>query len=139
MPSNKIHSAASNGMYPCFGANGARGYVENYSHDGIFPIIGRQGALCGNVSLAKGKFYATEHAVVVTPSCCVDITWLYYELQGLKLNQYAAGAAQPGLAVGNIGNIYLLLPPLNEQRRIATTLTSIDSLLNGIKMQLDIN
>ena len=106
-------------MYPCYGGNGIRGYVDHYSLDGDYPIIGRQGALCGNVNMAHGKFYATEHAVVVTPMIDIDLNWLYHILVGLKLNQYAAGAAQPGLAVGNLLKVKLPLPPVNEQKQIA--------------------
>ena len=106
-------------MYPCYGGNGIRGYVEHYTLDGDYPIIGRQGALCGNVNMAHGKFYATEHAVVVTPMIDIDLDWLYHILVGLNLNQYAAGVAQPGLAVSNVLKVKLPLPPANEQKRIA--------------------
>ncbi len=51
-----------------FGGNGIRGFVESKSHDGDHLLIGRPGALCGNVQRMKGQFYATEHAVVVTGS-----------------------------------------------------------------------
>ena len=40
-------------LYPCYGGNGIRGYVKNYRYNGCFPVIGRVGALCGNVHLAK--------------------------------------------------------------------------------------
>ena len=62
---NDIQTERSEGLYPCFGGNGRRGYVSDYTHDGDYPVIGRQGALCGNVQFVRGKFHATEHAVVV--------------------------------------------------------------------------
>ena len=67
----------TNSLFPCFGGNGIRGYINRYTHDGTFPIIGRQGALSGNVNFAKGKFYATEHAIVVTPKVELDDTWFF--------------------------------------------------------------
>ena len=35
------------GDYPVFGGNGVRGYTSSFTHEGEFPLIGRQGALCG--------------------------------------------------------------------------------------------
>ena len=97
--SGDISENYKEGLYPCYGGNGRRGYVSSYSHDGIYNIIGRQGALCGNVNIVNGKFYATEHAVVVTPKEQIAPHWLYFALSGMNLNQYARGVAQPGLAV----------------------------------------
>ena len=62
-------------------------------------IIGRQGALCGNVFLVQGKFNATEHALAVTPASNIEISWLYYMLAFLILDHYSIGQAQPGLSV----------------------------------------
>ena len=107
------------GLYPCFGGNGQRGFVSDYTHDGDFPIIGRQGALCGNVQYASGKFHATEHAVVVTPRIEMDRYWLYYLLLQLNLNRYATGAAQPGLAVSNLEKIHVSVPKLSLQKKFA--------------------
>ena len=56
------------GDYRVFGGNGLRGYTSDYTHDGEFVLIGRQGALCGNIHLARGRFWASEHAVVATLS-----------------------------------------------------------------------
>lgn len=105
--------------YPCYGGNGLRGYVKSYNTEGVYPLIGRQGALCGNVNMAEGKFWATEHAVVTNGFSLTDTQWQYYFLRGLNLNKYSTATAQPGLAVSKIINTLIPLPPLEEQRRIA--------------------
>ena len=112
-----IHSESEN-RFPCYGGNGLRGFVDSYNRDGAYQLIGRQGALCGNINYAEGQFYATEHAVVVEYFCDVDVRWIGYFLTALNLNQYSTATAQPGLAVANINNVLIPLPPLTEQHRI---------------------
>ena len=90
------------------------------------PIIGRQGALCGNVNFAKGPFYATEHAVVVTPVVNLDVVWLYYILKGLRLENFAHGVAQPGISVGDLNPIPLPIPPLTLQQEFAKRIELIE-------------
>ena len=114
-----IHSEFNEGLYPCFGGNGCRGYVSDYTHDGDYSIIGRQGALCGNVKYVEGKFHATEHAIVVTPLIPIDNYWLFYLLTLLRLNRYATGAAQPGLTVNNLESIHICVPKLIEQEQFS--------------------
>ena len=118
--SDQIKSEPFEGSYPCFGGNGVRGYVDEYNQDGTFSIVGRQGALCGNINIASGKFYATEHAVVTTLFAGIDFKWSNYILEALRLNNYATGAAQPGLSVANILNVFVPVPPIQEQDRISS-------------------
>ena len=117
-PTEQIKSEPFEDYYPCFGGNGIRGYVDEYNQDGTFSIIGRQGALCGNINIASGKFYATEHAVVTTLFSGIDFNWSNYVLEALKLNEYATGAAQPGLSVANVLNVFVPVPPTQEQEGI---------------------
>ncbi|OFV29408.1 restriction endonuclease subunit S [Neisseria sp. HMSC15C08] len=119
-------------IYPCFGGNGQRGYVNEYSHSGNYVLIGRQGALCGNVQRVDGTFYATEHAVVVKPKLEVDMSWAFHMLNMMNLNQYASKSAQPGLAVGKLETLHIPIPPLPEQEKIAAILDKFDTLTNSI-------
>lgn len=119
--------------YLCFGGNGVRGFVANYNREGHFALIGRQGALCGNINLAEGKFYATEHAVVVDHYNMTDVLWCGWFLKALNLNQYATATAQPGLAVANIVKVLIPLPPLAEQKRIVEKLEQLLPLCERLK------
>ena len=119
--------------FPCYGGNGLRGYVSNYNRTGRFPLIGRQGALCGNINVADGLFYATEHAVVVESYCNIDVDWAVYALIYLNLNQYATSTAQPGLSVATINEVLLPVPPIDEQKRIANEIEKRFDLIKEIE------
>ena len=119
--------------YPCYGGNGLRGYVKGYNTDGVYPLVGRQGALCGNVNIAKGKFWATEHAVVTDGYGMTSCKWQYYFLIAMNLNQYATATAQPGLAVSNIIEVLIPLPPLAEQHRIVEKLEQLFGEIDKLK------
>jgi len=133
-----ISERNENGLFPCYGGNGLRGYTQTHTHDGTYPLIGRQGALCGNVRLVGGRFYATEHAVVATPKEAIDVGWLYYSLDLLNLNRFATGQAQPGLSVDVLENVALAIPKQEaEQQKIAECLSSTDELIAAQARKLD--
>jgi len=118
--------------YPCYGGNGLRGYVNKMNHEGDYPIIGRQGALCGNINRATGKFYATEHAVCVDTFCKTNVSWACIFLTALNLNQYATATAQPGLAVSKINTVLIPIPPLAEQKRIVSMIERLTAVVDTI-------
>lgn len=131
--SNIYEEKSEQNPYLCFGGNGVRGFVANYNREGHFALIGRQGALCGNVNLAEGRFYATEHAVVVDHYNMTNVLWCGWFLKALNLNQYATATAQPGLAVANIVKVLIPLPPLEEQKRIVEKLEQLLPLCERLK------
>jgi type I restriction enzyme, S subunit len=117
------------GDYRVYGGNGLRGYTSSFTHDGEFTLIGRQGALCGNITRVSGKFYASEHAVVVTVQNEIAVDWLSQKLNTMNLNQYSEASAQPGLSVNKILRLSISVPPYDEQKKMAERLNTIDAKL----------
>lgn len=124
---------SKDGYFPCYGGNGLRGYIAKKSHSGLYNIIGRQGALCGNITLAKGEFYATEHAIVVSPLIDISPQWLNYQFTIMNLNQYAKGVAQPGLSVSVLNELTIPVPPLFLQEKFAKRIEQIDAQKKAIE------
>ncbi len=133
-----IYQNYAEGLYPCYGGNGFRGYVNEPNQEGDFCLIGRQGALCGCVNRAKGIFRTTEHAVIVKPYQDIPTSLVYYMLINLNLNKYATGAAQPGLSVNNIAEVVIIsVPPHEDQQHIADTLDSLKSKVDRLQANYD--
>ena len=112
-------------QYRCIGGNGLRGYVKTYNTEGHFSIVGRQGVLCGCLNIEVGRFYATEHAVIVDSWGIITPLFMYYILTALNLNQYSTATAQPGLSVAKIIDTPFPLPPLAEQQRIVAKIEEL--------------
>lgn len=111
------------GDYPVYGGNGLRGFYSSTNCKGPIILIGRQGALCGNVHLVDGDFWATEHAVITRFSTDIFMRYGYYLLIAMNLGQYVSpSAAQPGLSVSKISSITAVIPYISEQEEIATYL-----------------
>ena len=128
----------SEGKFPCFGGNGLRGYTTTFTHDGSYTLIGRQGALCGNVTFVSGRFYASEHAIVVTPKKETDIKFMSYVLYDMNLNQYSESSAQPGLSVKKLLELEYPIPKnKEEQAAIAEALSNIDSLISALQKLIE--
>ncbi|RWM71189.1 MULTISPECIES: restriction endonuclease subunit S [Mesorhizobium] len=130
------------GDYPVYGGNGLRGYTDNFNRKGNFVLIGRQGALCGNINYASGEFWASEHAIVADLQDNAEVRWLGELLSFINLNQYSQSAAQPGIAVDVIANLPIPVPPREAQQAIARFLgcetAEIDALIVAKQRLLDL-
>ena len=108
------------GLYPVYGGNGFRGFSNTFTHDGNFILIGRQGALCGNINYVEGKNYISEHAIAVQTN--ENMQWLKFKLINWNLNRFSESSAQPGLSVEKLVRYKLVIPTSSEQNKIAEIL-----------------
>ena len=75
---------SESGKYPVYGGNGLRGYTNSFTHDGQYILIGRQGALCGNIQRVSNKIYISEHAIAVQPNNENDIDFVTILVRDLE-------------------------------------------------------
>lgn len=105
--------------FPVFGGNGHRGYFSDYNCNANTMLIGRYGALCGNVHIPEERFWATEHAFRVRPLIKYHQRFMAFYVEALELRYLAARAAQPGLNSRMVREQAIALPDLPTQRAIA--------------------
>lgn len=117
--------------YPCYGGNGLRGYTRTYTHDGRYALIGRVGALCGNVNLVTGRFFASEHAIVATPDGDTSVDWLALLLERMKLNRFSEASAQPVLTVTKLEKLEVFAPVSEDEQ------ADIAQVVKGMTEEID--
>lgn len=119
------------GQYPVYGGNGITGFHNEFLFSESRLIIGRVGALCGNVHITQKKSWITDNALVVSfLNNNQDVYFWYYILSNLNLREYAFQSAQPVITGGIIDKVRLKIPiSISEQHRIAHILTTCDSVI----------
>lgn len=127
-----------NDRYKVYGGNGIRGFFHRFNCENECVLIGRQGALCGNVHLVTERVWATDHAVITKAFGTISTKYLYYLLMAMNLNQYGQStAAQPGISIGVIKNLPACLPPRIEQDQIVTYLEATNENYDKVAQILD--
>jgi type I restriction enzyme S subunit len=128
----------NHGDYPVYGGNGLRGYTDSFTHEGFYLLIGRQGALCGNINRSFGKAYISEHAIAVCANETSNTEWLSQKLNLLNLNRLSESSAQPGLAVNKLIKLEFEVPSLPEQTKIANFLTAVDEKISLLTQKAEL-
>lgn len=124
------------GDYPVYGGNGIVGYHNEYNLNGDNIIIGRVGALCGNIRIVYGKAFITDNAFILTKKIDNNNSFLRYLLTIHKLRQYAREAMQPVISNTGLKNIPIILPPLPLQHQFATKIEAIERQKELIKQSI---
>lgn len=126
------------GRYPVYGGNGVSGYHNSFNRDGTYIIIGRVGALCGNVRLVQGQFWLTDNAFELKfKNATFDLTFLSRLLGLLNLRRKAKEMAQPVISNNSLRNIIVPCPPLDLQHTLSCRVAAIERQKQLYRQQLD--
>lgn len=118
LPNESISSEKTDGMQiPVVGGNGVLGYssLEN-TQDAL--VIGRVGALCGNVHFFDGPLWVTDNALLVELASRFNPKYMREVLKLMKLNSLANQSAQPLITGETIKAQKVPAPSSQEQEDI---------------------
>lgn len=139
LPSEEI---MEDGDYEVYGGNGVCGYSDKYNVTDNHIIIGRVGALCGNIHISKGKRFITDNALIYTIKNNSDIEYLAYLMITADFNKLNTSSAQPLITGTKVMNVKVCVPPLPEQTDIAAYLdkkcAAIDRQIAKVERQIDL-
>lgn len=111
-----------------FGSNGEVGRHEQALTAGPTIVVGRKGSF-GEVTFSAEPCWPIDTTYYVDATATkADLRWLYYRMKALPLRELNRAAAIPGLNRDDAYAQRTLLPPIEEQWRIAAVLDAADAL-----------
>ena len=124
------------GPYPYYGASGVIDHIDAFLFDGDYLLVSEDGAnlLARSTPIAfmaSGQFWVNNHAHVVRAKDDVDPVYLQHFINGLDVQEYVTGSAQPKLTQAALNRIPVPLPPLREQQQIVQTADSLLALADA--------
>ena len=114
-----------NGAIPVYGSNGVLGYHANASQEGPGVITGRSGSI-GLVYYSEGPYWPLNTTLYVRDFHGNSERYIFHFLSHLGLERFAASTGVPSLNRNFVHPHLVAMPPLPEQRAIATVLDAID-------------
>lgn len=121
LPKDKMR----NGEYPVAGSNGVIGWHSEYTTKGPGVTIGRSGNI-GTPHFYKSNYWAHNTSLFVKDFKGNDPLFIYYFLKTIDFKQLNTGSAVPTLNRNHVHDLQVLFPPIEEQKRIAGVLSSLD-------------
>jgi type I restriction enzyme S subunit len=131
----KAHKALNVGNIPCIGSGGLMRYVDEYLYDDESILIPRKGSL-NNIMYQNNPFWTVDTMfwTIINKELVVP-KFLFYQLTLIDYENLNVGSAVPSLTVPVINEIEISLPPLSEQKSIASVLSSLDDKIDLLHRQ----
>ncbi|MCY7287000.1 MAG: restriction endonuclease subunit S [Cryobacterium sp.] len=119
------------GEYPYYGASGIVDYVADYIFEGDTLLVSEDGAnlLARSTPIAfsvTGKYWVNNHAHILKFENMATQRFVEFYLEGIKLDEYITGAAQPKLNQRALNSIPIPIPEnIDEQAKIVGSLDAL--------------
>jgi type I restriction enzyme S subunit len=125
------------GKYPVYGGNGITGHYNNFNLEGVNIVIGRVGALCGNVRLISEKIWLTDNAFYIKNLIDgVSKEYLAILLGFMELGKTANQAAQPVISYKSIKELDVFVPSIEQQHNIVFQINGLKEKTTQLKTEL---
>lgn len=130
------------GPYPYYGANGVQDYVADYIFDDELVLLAEDGGNFGSKDKpiayrVSGKCWVNNHAHVLKPKQGLDVDYLCYSLMFYDVSGLVNGATRQKLTQADMRKMEIPVPPLKEQRRIASVLDKVSDLIAKRRAQMN--
>ena len=124
--------------YLAFSASGPDGFLDHYEHETDGIVLSAIGARCGRCFWARDRWSAIKNTITITGPKAgkSDLGFLFHYLNrdGIWPSN---GGAQPFIGLGNARSLRIPVPPLGEQRRIASILSTVDEAIVAAQTVID--
>lgn len=139
---NQKQVECDDGKYPILGSGGLMGYANDYLWDKPSVLIGRKGTINKPQFMDK-PFWTVDTLFYTDIFKGYEPKWLYNVFQTINWYKYNEASGVPSLSASTIETIKIMVPPFEEQKKIAKILSTWDLAIelknkevdNSIKMK----
>ncbi len=118
------------GNFPVYGASGVAGYTNDYQNDGEAILIIKDGSGVGTLTYVNDRFSIIGTLNYLTTKPQISLKYLYFCLMSFNFETYKTGMAIPHIYFKDYGSAKIWCPPIDEQEKIAITLSAIENKFN---------
>lgn len=127
--------------YPVIGSGGPFAWAKSYLYEGEAVLLGRKGTI-DKPLFVNNAFWTVDTMFYSVPNDGeTSCKYMYYQALGFPFGLYATSTALPSMTQTDLGNNLICVPPLNEQKAIASYLDSkcsrIDEMISAKTKQMD--
>ena len=131
-----------NGKYPIYGSGGIIGKAVEYLCEAGSTIIGRKGTI-NNPLFVEERFWNIDTAFGMKPMYAISDLYFFYFCLYFDFSKLDKSTAVPSLTQSAIGEVFIPIPPINEQKHITDGISywfgfidTLESNLNNLQLTI---